>query len=576
MNRTLKRIAVVFSGLCIFSALAVPPGALVDHFLPPAYQQYHRQMVWGLWLLKVMLAINGILYLALPRVLDKLFAVKSGASTIPFVRPSLAEWCGLAAVTSLATIIRCWNIGMGFTIDEHTIAETGIEKPFLHFLMRTEQYRAFYTLLARISYSLLGKSEVAARMPALIAGIASVPALYFLVRRWLNPGAALASALVLALSTFHSWYSQCATAYSLAFLFILLSLWFLEEALADDSLGSWLKWTACVFLAVLSHMEVAGVVLAGQALYLAWQVLRGRAPAGQLFRFLTCAVYAVMACAIVFAPPFFMYSTMLAGLITSSGQHWVETMPRGTVSGQLFVLGQWLVGAYAPWPLQIACIGLAILGLMILIRRHANLVAYLLTPTLLYWALFSTGLIRVTTQRYSMFTLIPLIVFLGVALSAPICWLQSVLQRRVLALAGIVGCAVVWALFAVTACWSLSVYLQSDRTTIRTAIEFVRAHKVPGEVAWFDGWAYDEFKYYYPELQRVETAEGLRLLLEQDNEIWLIYFEEHYLERLPLDVKDELLRRTDLVQEFQGLPEQDPDPALTVVRHLPRKGNVKK
>src|SRR5262245_65871970 len=69
----------------------------------------------------------------------------------------------------------------------------------------------------------LGDPHVWIRVPALVAGVALVPAVYALGVRCVGRSAALLGAGLLALSPFAIYYSTEARAYSLAALFVLLA-----------------------------------------------------------------------------------------------------------------------------------------------------------------------------------------------------------------------------------------------------------------------------------------------------------------------------------------------------------------
>lgn len=80
---------------------------------------------------------------------------------------------------------------------------------------------------------LLGRDEVALRLPSVVAGVLTVPLVFALGRRWLGAAAGAAAAVLLAISPFHVWYSQEARPYALLLLLGVAAMWLLER-LRDD------------------------------------------------------------------------------------------------------------------------------------------------------------------------------------------------------------------------------------------------------------------------------------------------------------------------------------------------------
>ena len=69
-------------------------------------------------------------------------------------------------------------------------------------------------------------------IPSLIAGIAMIPSIWWVCRRWFGPVAGLTSAWLVATSDFHASYSRAALTDVPVCLFILWAVYFIERALA--------------------------------------------------------------------------------------------------------------------------------------------------------------------------------------------------------------------------------------------------------------------------------------------------------------------------------------------------------
>jgi mannosyltransferase len=125
-------------------------------------------------------------------------------------------------------------------------------------------YFGFAWLAAKV-----GDPQVWIRVPALVAGVATIPAAYALGVRTVGKTAALVGAGLLALSPFAVFYSTEARAYSLATLFVVLSALALLTALER---GGWMRWglfALAAWAALFSHYT-AIFVLAAEVIWAAW------------------------------------------------------------------------------------------------------------------------------------------------------------------------------------------------------------------------------------------------------------------------------------------------------------------
>lgn len=115
----------------------------------------------------------------------------------------------------------------------------------------------------------LGDPQLWLRVPAFLAGAASVPVVYLLGVRSVGRTAALAGAALLAVAPFAIFYSTEARAYSLMALLVLLSTLALLVALER---GGWLRWSlfALAAWAALFTHYTAIFALAAQAGWALW------------------------------------------------------------------------------------------------------------------------------------------------------------------------------------------------------------------------------------------------------------------------------------------------------------------
>jgi hypothetical protein len=178
----------------------------------------------------------------------------------------------VAAITLLALLLRLPGLDDSVFGDELFTYEIATRPGFGHMLdgitgpleISPPLYFVFAWVCAK-----LGDPHVWIRVPALVAGVALVPAAYALGVRTVGRTAGLIGAALLALSPFAIFYSDEARAYSLAALFVVLAALAL---LAAAERGGWRRWgpfalAACA--ALYSHYTAA-FPLAAEVAWAAW------------------------------------------------------------------------------------------------------------------------------------------------------------------------------------------------------------------------------------------------------------------------------------------------------------------
>ncbi len=123
--------------------------------------------------------------------------------------------------------------------------------------------QTIYFLLMR-GWIRLGSSEACIRSLSAIFGIASIPLIYVLARKFTAVGWSLAAAGLLAFNPTHVHYSQEARSYSLAIFLVLLSTYFFLSAVESGRTRDWALWTIFSAAAFYTH-DFAALVLVAQA-----------------------------------------------------------------------------------------------------------------------------------------------------------------------------------------------------------------------------------------------------------------------------------------------------------------------
>jgi 4-amino-4-deoxy-L-arabinose transferase-like glycosyltransferase len=565
MKRVAAAVWLVSGLLILLGSLAIHPAQIVHHFLPPYLPQYETGLVNGLRLTKGFLLLDGILCLLAPFLGRWLDGPANGKEILACSDPvSRSELALIGAVTFLGAALRLYHLGVGFSWDEIVISESLMEKSIPFLLARAEVWRTLYALCGHVLYGLVGRSEFVAHLPSFFCGTASIPVLYFFVRDSLGKKEAFWSAVFLAVSGFHIWYSQMATSYSMALFFSLLSMLILPRCLMRPGIRPWISWGVVLFLALYSHFFVAAFAILGQAAYLICLLRERRISWLPPRQFLATVTYcgAVFLTLAVFNLP--LYANILTGLAGSQNANFMNAEPRGTVIGQLGLFREWLFQPYAPGWLQWYGVAIAALGFFLLWRRSKAVAVYICLPTVVLWVIFATGILRRITPRHSIFTLIPLCVLLSVCATASAQWVFVMGKRFGRVAAPFLVASPLLAASVI----SLTAYYQRERSVFRPTSVFLNQHVSSGENIYIAGFGYDPFHYYLPPLQKIGTYDQLGELLSGAEPFWLVVYSEDSLRALPPPLQASLRARGTLRFDYVGFPEQYADPYESYVWYV--------
>jgi 4-amino-4-deoxy-L-arabinose transferase-like glycosyltransferase len=165
-------------------------------------------------------------------------------------------------ITLVAIVLRSYHLGSDLWQDEITTVVRYGRMPFLELIgsyQRTNNH-LLNTLLVRVSIGAFGENEWAARLPAMLFGVATVPLLYWVARLALSRWASVAAASVLAVSYHHIFFSQNARGYSAALFFTLATSGLLIKAIADDKGWRWALYVAGMVLGIAALANMAFVL----------------------------------------------------------------------------------------------------------------------------------------------------------------------------------------------------------------------------------------------------------------------------------------------------------------------------
>jgi len=336
------------------------------------------------------------------------------------------RWFVLAAILLIATGLRLWRLtAPGLGLDETSIFVKVTMPTWPAFLEGLEWGAGgtpLYPTCSRIVFLATGKTELAMRLPALLAGVAAVWLIYLVGRAAFSTTTGLAAAFLLAVSPFHLYYSQEGRFYSFLATFSLLFIAAFFRAVRRDRPGDWIALTLAVAVGFYAHYytalsEAAVGIFLGIAVVIAavrrQRLFERTGPLNSLLKLVLCGLGAL----VLFSP---WLVTNLAG-----EHHWYWKFDHGP--GLVPAIFTDLAGWSAPFAAFLALLlGLAAVRTVARKSRHA---AVLWSVILIGWgavvALAWHFSYRISAM-YFIFTLPVMLLLAAWALE----WLCVALARR--------------------------------------------------------------------------------------------------------------------------------------------------
>ena len=169
----------------------------------------------------------------------------------------------LALLIGLAVLVRLPGLNEGLWFDEIWTLIDQVRAPLSKSVasFESDNNHPLYSVLAWLSVRAFGESAWALRFPALLFGVAAIPALYLFARELLSERQALVCAALLTFSFHHVAYSQNARAYTMLLTFTLVSSTAFLKA-CEEERRSWVLQGVALALATYAHLTGVFVALA--------------------------------------------------------------------------------------------------------------------------------------------------------------------------------------------------------------------------------------------------------------------------------------------------------------------------
>ncbi len=456
---------------------------------------------------------------------------------------------------AVAAVLRAIELNQQLWYDEILTLVRSVRQP-LGTIVTTyaQNQHGLYSVLARISILVFGDTAWALRLPAVMFGVVSIPALYFCTRLMTSRREALLSCVLLTVSYHHVWFSQNARGYTgLAFFTLLATFYFLRAMnLAGGSSGSdsnlrwWIAYAVSIALGGYVHLTML-FVLAGHGLVFLWVALEnwrlGRLPADWKQAVLGFGLSGMLTLAL-YAPA---WRQMMDRTVGQSG-----TMVRSEWTNPLWVLLETVRGLGVGAGIGVVAVVVAgaifLAGLASYWRENKYAVAAVVLPIVITGIVLQ--LILNVFPRFFFFAIGFGLMWLVRGAFRTSAWICGKLRQNE-RLGQQLGMATV-GLMILASCYQLRVayYPKQD---FAGPMAYVDANRKAGDSVVLAGLTVLPYtEYYGRDWAVVETREQLDAIRKQSNVTWLVYtLPIHFRSRYPelwLEIKESFT----IVKEFRG------------------------
>lgn len=189
-------------------------------------------------------------------------------------------WHWVAALTVVALALRLFRLDAGLWVDEIIALIESIRPPLLQILTvyTGDNQHPLYSVLAHVAAGWFGESPWTVRLPAMLFGAATVPALYWLGTMVADRREALLAAALLTVSYHHIWFSQNARGYTGIAFFTVVATALLVEGIRTQRRGWFVGYAAVIALGAYTHLTIVFLAISQSLVCAALALFGGRLP----------------------------------------------------------------------------------------------------------------------------------------------------------------------------------------------------------------------------------------------------------------------------------------------------------
>ena len=164
----------------------------------------------------------------------------------------------LAAILVFAAVLRVVSLNSPLWFDEIITVDTHLRMGWGEMLQSySMNHHYLHNLAAKATMEAFGDAPWAIRLPALAFGLAAIAVMWFLARDLAGAMPAHATALLLALSYHHIWFSQNARGYTGLAFFSTFGLLLFLRGLKSQRHGIWMGFGVVMAATIFTHLTGA-------------------------------------------------------------------------------------------------------------------------------------------------------------------------------------------------------------------------------------------------------------------------------------------------------------------------------
>ncbi|MBS0565275.1 MAG: glycosyltransferase family 39 protein [Proteobacteria bacterium] len=402
------------------------------------------------------------------------------------------DYAVLALILALALALRLYGLNGPLWFDEITTVDTHLRLGWGEMMQSySMNHHYLHNLAAKAAMQIFGESPWAIRLPALLFGLSAIAAMWVLVRRATDSGTAHATALLLALSYHHIWFSQNARGYTGMALFSTIGFLLFLSGLKDGRWRSWLWFAAAMAATIFTHLTGAFFFVTLGLVWL-WRVVaawrRGALDRDLIIKPFTGFLIGGLVTIALYAPLLPSLLRTVGGVAeTSAGDPMQEYQSPLWTAYEAIRTG---VGHAGP---LVTLIGLGVLALSLLgavaLRRRAPLIA----PVTFGHILLSVALLLAMGMRIwprFFFTDIAFLLFLIVCGVQLVCFSTGPMLGRWLYRLALIGMVLVSGAMAAR-------NYMAPKQDMAGAYRFAEAHRQPGERIYTIAYAAEVYRTHF-------------------------------------------------------------------------------
>ncbi len=316
------------------------------------------------------------------------------ASLITLESKPIYQYLLLAIITLMASALRFYKLGEWSFWGDEMFTVGGREDGFNYSLTR----QSLSLMLIQTTISFLGTSEWSARLVPALIGIASIPILYFPVRKMFGSTVGLAAVFLLAISPWHLYWSQNARFYVALLLFYTLALLTFYFGIEKDR--PWYLLVSLIFLGLATKERLLALFFVPVILgyFVLLKILPFEKPAGLRWRNLAIFILPGLILALFFAGP---YIQNLSGWMAGFG--YVNNNPFWILATVIYYIG-------------IPTISMSVVGaLYLLTKKNRASLLLSLSAVMPLLIMMSISPFHYTASRYVFITLTSWVILAGLA-----------------------------------------------------------------------------------------------------------------------------------------------------------------